>query len=106
MKLRMFLMPAGMQWEGPPRVDNRKIVARSAHKLQSDRQILLGESAGNGHCRKPADIANAAERIWKCQIGLEIQPETRRCTGLRVGARDVKCLKQSIHFTLYDLSQP
>src|SRR5258708_17522617 len=104
MKLRMFLMPVGMQLEGPPRLDNRKIVARSAHKLQSDRQILLGESAGNRHCRKPADIANAAERILKCQIGLEIQPERRRCNELLGGGDDVKCVKQIIDFLLDDLS--
>ena len=104
MKLRMFLMPVGMQLEGPPRLDNRKIVARSTHKLQSDRQILLGETARNGHCRKPADIADAAERIWKCKVGLEIQRQRRRCNGLRGGGDDVKCLKQGIHFLLDDLS--
>src|SRR6266403_1279466 len=57
MDLRMFLMPVGMQLEGPPCLDNRKIVAGSAHKLQPHREVLLGESARDGHCRKPANIA-------------------------------------------------
>src|SRR2546429_3023814 len=33
MDLRMFLMPVGMQLEGPSCLDNRKIVAGSAHKF-------------------------------------------------------------------------
>ena len=73
MKLRMFLMPIGVQLEGPPCLDNRKIVTRSAHKLESDREIFFREPTRNGHRRKPADIANATERIGKSQIGLEIQ---------------------------------
>ena len=66
-------MPVGVQLEDPPCLDNRKIVTRSAYKLESDREILFREPARNRHCWEPADIANAAERIGKNQIGLEIQ---------------------------------
>jgi len=65
-------MPVGMRLECPPRLDDRKIVARSADKLQSHREILFCETAGNGHCWKPADIPDATQRVGECQIGLEI----------------------------------
>ena len=86
-------MPVGVQLEGPPCLDNRKIVTRSAHKLESDRKILFREPARNGHCRKPADIADAAERIRKQQIGFEIQSQRRCGNGLRGGGDDVERLK-------------
>ena len=65
-------MPVRLRLESPPRFNDGIIVTRSAHKLQPDREILSRESAGNGHRRKPADIADAAERIGKSEIGLEI----------------------------------
>jgi len=73
MNLGMFRVPVGVPLEGPPRLDYRIIVARSSNELQPDWQILVRESAGNGHCREAADIADGAERIRKSKIGLEIQ---------------------------------
>ncbi len=65
-------MPVRMRLESPPRLNDGIIVTRSTHELQPDREIFSRESAWNGHCRKPADIADAAERIGKSEIGLEI----------------------------------
>src|SRR5438270_10344723 len=93
MDLRMFLVPVGMQLKGPPCLDNRKIVARSTHKLQPDREILLGEPAMNRHGWKPADIADAAERFGKSQIGIEIQRQRRCCNWLRGGGDDIDRLR-------------
>src|SRR5206468_1457450 len=61
----MSLVPVSVQLEGPPCLDYRVIVTGSAYELQPDREILVRESTRNGHCRKPADIADAAERIGK-----------------------------------------
>src|SRR2546430_15319086 len=95
MNLGMPLMPVGVQLEGPPCLDNRKIVTRSTHKLQPDREIFLGEATGNGHRWKPANISNGAERIGKSQIGLEIQGQ--RCSWNRLRRRrdNVECVKRS-----------
>ena len=61
-------MPLSVQLEGSPGLNYRVIVTGSAYELQPDREILVRESTRNGHCRKPADIADAAERIGKSQI--------------------------------------
>ena len=73
MNLRMPLMPVGMRLEGSPRLNNGEVVTSSAHELQPDGKIFVRESTGNGHCRKTADIADAAEGIGEDQSRLEIQ---------------------------------
>src|SRR2546430_7442018 len=59
----MSLMPVSVQLEGSPCLNYRVIVTGSAYELQPGRKILVRESTRNGHCRKPADIADAAEGI-------------------------------------------
>lgn len=65
-------MPVGMRLECSPRLDDGEIVTGSAHKLQSDRKILIRESARNGECRQAANIADATERVGKDEAGLEV----------------------------------
>jgi len=100
MQLRMFLMPVGMGLKCSPCLDNRKIVTGSAHKLQSYRETLLSESARNGHCRQPANIANATEWVGKDETGLEIQRQRRRWNRLcgPSRARQKVSNKKSIFF--------
>ena len=62
---------------------DRYFIEGPADQLQADGQAGARESARDGHCRKPADIADAAERIRKSQIGLEIQRQRRCCNRLR-----------------------
>src|SRR6266849_5000922 len=100
----MSLVPVGVRLEGPPRLDYRVIVARSTNELQSDGQILIRESARNGHRRKAADIADAAERIGKSQISLEIQRQRCCWNGLGCRRNNVKRIKQGIHLFLSDFS--
>ena len=102
MNLRMFLVPVSVRLERSCRLDNRKIVAGSAHKLQPDGEILLSESARNGHCWKPTNIANAAERIGKYETSFEIQRQRCRWNRLRSGGEHVKRLEQGIHSFLSD----
>ncbi len=86
-------MPVGMGLKCSPCLDNRKIVTGSAHKLQSYRETLLSESARNGHCRQPANIANATEWVGKDETGLEIQRQRRRWNGLGSRCKHVKHLE-------------
>ena len=75
-------MPLSVQLEGSPGLNYRVIVTGSAYELQPDREILVRESTRNGHCRKPADIADPTEGIGKHQIGLEIQGQRGRWNRL------------------------
>ena len=97
-------MPIGMRLEGPPGLDNRKIVTGSTHELQPDGKILIRESARNGHRRKTADITDAAERIREDQSGLEVQAQGCRWNRLRCSRDHVERLEQGIHLFLSDFS--
>src|SRR6266576_497610 len=100
----MSLMPVGVKLEGSPCLNYRVVVPGSGYKLEADRKIFVRKSAGDGYRRKPADIANATERIGKSQIGLEIQGQRRRRNRLGCCSEDVKCIKHGIHFLLDDFS--
>src|SRR4029077_9937443 len=99
----MPLVPLSMQLEGPPCLNDRKIIARSSHKLQTNGKILISESARHGHRRQPADVAQAAERIRENQTSLEIQAQWCRGNRLRGCCYDVKRFEQGIHLLLRDL---
>src|SRR5260370_38302947 len=77
MNLRMPFMPVSMRLEGPPRLNDGKIITSSTHKLQPDRKVFVRESTGNGHCRKTADIPDATERIGEDQTSLKMQTQGR-----------------------------
>src|SRR5690242_2821156 len=102
MNLWMSFMPVSVQLEGPPCLNYRVIVTGSAYELQPDREIFVRESTRNGHCWKPANIADTAERIRKSQIGFQIHGQGCRRNGLGCCSDDVKCIKQGIHFFLDD----
>src|SRR5712671_907297 len=49
-------MPIGVLLKDARGLDNGDIVTSASHELQTHRKILVGETAGNGECRKPAQI--------------------------------------------------
>ena len=80
--LWMFAMPVGVKLEGSRRLNHGEVVARTSHELQSNGKIIFGEAAGNGQGRKSAEIADGAERIRECEIGLQIGFQRSRGNGL------------------------
>src|SRR5258705_5732612 len=52
-------VPIGVLLKDARGLDDRDIVTSASHELQSHGKILLGETAGNGKCREPAQIPDA-----------------------------------------------
>jgi len=55
--------------ESARRLNDRDIVSGSGHKLQAGRKIFFRKAAWNRQRGKAAEIADAAERVRKDQIG-------------------------------------
>ena len=57
---------------GARRLNHGSVISGPPHELQSDWQVFRREAAGHGNCRKPAQVADAAERVWKNEVRFEI----------------------------------
>src|SRR6267142_4581334 len=71
-------MPVSVLLKDARGLDDGDIVTSASHELQSHRKILVGETAGNGKCRKPAQIPDAALWIGVRESRLQIQVQ-RSC---------------------------
>src|SRR5258705_1408582 len=66
-------MPVGVLLEDASSLDDGDIVTSASHELQAHGKILVGETAGNGKCRKPTQIPDAALWIGVSESCLQIQ---------------------------------
>src|SRR5579859_5458293 len=100
----MLAVPVGVLLESTRSADDRGVGAGFADELQSERKLIVGESARNRKCRQSAEIANAAERIGKSDIGFQIGFKRRGADWLRRGDQHVEIFEEVSHFLLHDLA--
>src|SRR5579863_5263391 len=100
----MLAVPVGVLLKDPRSADDRGVGAGFADELQSERKFVVGESARNRKCRQSAEIANAAERIGKSDIGFQIGFERRGADWLRRGDQHVEIFEEVSHFLLHDFA--
>src|SRR6267378_4687247 len=96
-------MPVGVLLKDTRGLDNRDIVASASHELQSHRKILVGETAGNGECRKPAQISDATLRIRVRESRLQIQVQRSCRDWLRGRYQYIERVEHRVHFLLQDV---
>src|SRR6266403_3956591 len=77
-------------------LDDGDIVTSASHELQSHRKILVGETAGNGKCRKSAQIPNAALRIGVRESRLQIQVQGSCRYRLCRGHQYIECIEHGV----------
>ena len=100
----MFVVPIGMELESVRSLNHSKIVSCTPHKLQSNGKICFREPAGHRKGGKAAEIADAAERIRKREVGLQVGLERRSGNGLGGSHQDVIRIKKCFHLFLQNLT--
>ena len=99
------MVPIGVLLERPRGLNRGDVVARAGHEPKSNRQILFGETAGNGKRRQPAKVADGTQRIRKGQVGFQIERERGGGNRLRGSHQHVEAFKNGVHFFLEDFAR-
>src|SRR6267142_5205376 len=99
-------MPVGVLLEDASSLDDGDIVAGARHELQAHGKILVGETAGNGKCRKPAQIPDATLRNGVRESRLQIQVQRGSRDRLSGSHQYIKRVEHGVHLFLQEVTTP
>ena|SRR5882724_5002851 len=100
----MFAVPISVLLENARCANHGGVIASFCDELQSDGEILVGETAGNGKSGESAKIADAAEEIRESEIGFKIGFEWSRGDRLRRCYKNVERAEHIGHLLLQDVA--